>query len=69
MFSATDACHALARLAHAHASTSNLDFPASSVRLVHDLFRRFQPYAAMPGPGAETRQLPRVELFESVVAE
>lgn len=52
-FSAADACNALARLAHAHASTANLDFPATSVRLAHDLFRRFQPYAPMPGPAAE----------------
>ncbi|MFC5457947.1 AAA family ATPase [Prosthecobacter fluviatilis] len=42
----------LERVAHACASSGRLEFEAGCVGLVHRLFRRFQPYAAFPGPAA-----------------
>lgn len=57
-FEETAARDALARVAAAHAPTVRVDFPPALVAGVLHLFRRFLPYATLPGPAAEfVRQL------------
>lgn len=51
-FADTGACSVLERVAHACATSARLEFAPGCVTLVHRLFRRFQPYAAFPGPAA-----------------
>lgn len=51
-FSDSEARGVLDRVAHACATSGRLEFAPGSVALVCRLFRRFQPYAAFPGPAS-----------------
>ncbi|MGV3663911.1 MAG: AAA family ATPase [Prosthecobacter sp.] len=51
-FNDTEAGAVLERVAHACSTSARLEFAPGSVPLVHRLFRRFQPYAAFPGPAS-----------------
>ncbi len=46
------AIRVLNQLAVAHAAASRLEIEPGAITLVHRLFKRFQPYAAFPGPAA-----------------
>ncbi len=51
-FGDSEARGVLDRVAHACATSGRLEFTPGSVALVYRLFRRFQPYAAFPGPAS-----------------
>jgi len=51
-FSDPQAIEVLGKVAHAYAATSKLEIAPPVVPLVHRLFKRFLPYAALPGPAA-----------------
>ncbi len=57
-FEDAEAVRVLERVAAGPALTAKTDLEPGAVALVHRLFRRYQPYLAMPGPAAEfTRSL------------
>lgn len=51
-FDEREACSVLERVVHACSTSGRIEFAPGSVALVHRLFRRFQPYAAFPGPAS-----------------
>ena len=51
-FTEPEAIEALGKVAQACSAAANIDVAQDVIRLVHRLFRRFAPYAAMPGPAA-----------------
>jgi ATP-dependent Clp protease ATP-binding subunit ClpC len=51
-FADSEALAVLERVVHACSTSNRLEFAPGSVTLVHRLFRRFQPYAAFPGPAS-----------------
>jgi ATP-dependent Clp protease ATP-binding subunit ClpC len=52
-FGEAAAVQVLERIARAHATAARLELEPGAVTLAYRLFRRFQPYAAFPGPAAQ----------------
>jgi ATP-dependent Clp protease ATP-binding subunit ClpC len=52
VFDDTTAVRVLENVAAAHATARRLEIEPGAITLVHRLFKRFQPYAAFPGPAA-----------------
>lgn len=51
-FSEAEVDRVLQRIADTHTQTAQLHLQPGTVRRIHRLFRRFQPYSAFPGPAA-----------------